>query len=105
MLLGRKERYVPASSAVVIPQRQNLSGVLPKSLETWNYPSGCLLPQKALRAGIIHLNFCNNIFAEKHIVGSSEPAIIFSNVRMDCSTKTSEFKQKEAALIFTLSSS
>ena len=62
-------------------------------------------PQKALLAGIIHLNFCNNIFAEKHIVGSSEPAIIFSNVRMDCSTKTSEFKQKEAALTFTLSSS
>ena len=62
-------------------------------------------PQKALLAGIIHLNFCNNIFAEKHIVGSSESAIIFSNVRMDCSTKTSEFKQKEAALTFTLSSS
>lgn len=56
-------------------------------------------------AGIIHLYFCNNIFAEKHIVGSSESAIIFSNVRMDCSTKTSEFKQKEAALTFTLSSS
>ena len=37
--------------------------------------------------------------------GSSEPAIIFSNVRMDCSTKTSDFKQKEAALTFTLSSS
>ena len=93
------------SVAVVIPQRQNLSGVLPKSLETRNYPSSCFLPQKALLAGIIYLNFCNNIFAEKHIVGSSEPAIIFSNVRMDCSTKTSEFRQKEAALIFTLSSS
>lgn len=62
-------------------------------------------PQKKMLAGIIHLNFCNNIFAEKHIVGSSEPAIIFSNVRMDCSTKTSEFKQKKAALTFTLSSS
>ena len=36
------------SVAVVIPQRQNLSGVLPKSLETWNYPSSCLLPQKGV---------------------------------------------------------
>ena len=43
------------SVAFVIPQRQNLSGVLPKSLETWNYPSGCLLSQKALRAGISYL--------------------------------------------------
>ena len=64
-----------------------------------------LCPQKALLAGIVHLNFCNNIFAEKHIVGSSESAIIFSNVRIDRLTKTSEFKQKEAALTFTLSSS
>ena len=94
---------LPASTAARIPR--HLSGVLPKSLETWNYPSGCLLPQKKMLAGIIHLYFCNNIFAEKHIVGSSEPAIIFSNVRMDCSTKTSDFKQKEAALTFTLSSS
>ena len=91
------------STAARIPR--HLSGVLPKSLETWNYPSGCLLPQKKMLSGIIHLYFCNNIFAEKHIVGSSEPAIIFSNVRMDCSTKTSDFKQKEAALTFTLSSS
>ena len=34
------------SVAAVIPQRQNLSGVLPKSLETWNYPNSCLLSQK-----------------------------------------------------------
>ena len=45
------------SVAVVIPQRQTLSGVLPKSLETWNYPSGCLLPQKALLAGICYLRY------------------------------------------------
>ena len=84
-------------------------GTCQEFLETFKglgiIPTNCLLPQKKMLAGIIHLNFCNNIFAEKHIVGSSEPAIIFSNVRMDCSTKTSEFKQKEAALTFTLSSS
>ena len=69
-------------------------------------PRPAFCPQKALlAAGIIHLYFCNNIFAEKHIVESFESAIIFFNVRMDCSTKTSDFKQKEAALTFTLSSS
>ena len=45
------------SVAVVIPQRPTLSGVLPKPLETWNYPSGCLLPQKALLAGICYLRY------------------------------------------------
>ena len=34
------------SVAVVIPQRPTLSGVLPKSLETRNYPSSCLLSPK-----------------------------------------------------------
>ena len=44
---------LPASCAARIPR--HLSGVLPKSLETWNYPSGCLLPQKAMLAGISYL--------------------------------------------------
>ena len=46
--------YVPASIAFVIPQRQNLSGVLLKPLRTWDYPSSlpfllkrrCLMKQK-----------------------------------------------------------
>ena len=62
-------------------------------------------PSKVILAGINYLYFCNNIFAEKHIVESSESAIIFFNVSTDCSTKTFECKQNEAALIFTLSSS
>ena len=92
----------------VIGKREGFHGVCPPHQPTFQVViprrlSGVLL--KALGLGIIHLYFCNNIFAEKHIVESSDSAIIFFNVRMDCSTKTSDFKQKEAALIFTLSSS
>ena len=93
------------SVAVVIPQSKTCQEYCRNFLKLGIIPAVAFCPQKAMLAGIIHLNFCNNIFAEKHIIGSSEPAIIFSNVRMDCSTKTSEFKQKEAALTFTLSSS
>ena len=108
---GGGQRCAPAVIGVfyygiVITVNQTDNVVLPETFKGLGLSQqSAFCPQKALLAGIIHLNFCNNIFAEKHIVGSSELAIIFSNVRMDCSTKTSEFKQKEAALTFTLSSS
>ena len=48
---------VPASIAIVIPQRQNLSGALLKPLRAWDYPRSLPLVPKR-RCLLVYVLFC-----------------------------------------------